>query len=109
MKILITGGKSAQALKQLAAFANDTVILADYGEMPSFPSAKYQFISLGERNDDIIAHNLLNHSLNEGADAILPLQAFEIAEIAKSALLFEEFNIRVLMPEADQVIPQKKA
>ncbi|ACU05209.1 hypothetical protein [Pedobacter heparinus] len=108
MKILITGGVSAQALKMLTAFADDAIVLADYGDVPLFPTAKYQFISLGERNDDIIAHNLLNHCLNEAADAILPLYAFEIAEIAKSTVLFEEFNIRVLLPETAQIIPLKK-
>lgn len=96
MRILITGGKSAQAIKQANQFVNDSVILADYGDMPSFPSAKYKFLSLGERNDDIIAHNLLNHCLNEGVDAILALQDFEMAELRKSAVLFNEFNIEIL-------------
>ncbi|MNY29972.1 hypothetical protein D3C86_1640490 [compost metagenome] len=105
MKILITGGKSVQALKLAAAYAHDAIILADYGDVPHFPSTKYSFLSLGERNDDIIAHNLLNHCLNEGVDAILPLYPFEIAEIGKSTVLFEEFNIHVLMPEHSQVIP----
>ena len=105
MKILITGGKSAQSLKLLKAYEQDTIILADYGDMPSFPSKHYQFLSLGERNDDTIAHNLLNHCLDEEADAIIPLHAFELEEVAKSVVLFEEFNIRVLIPGADQVIP----
>lgn len=96
MRILITGGKSAQALKQANKFINDNVILADYGDMPSFPSAKYKFLSLGARNDDIIAHNLLNHCLNESVDAIIPLQDFEMNELAKSTVLFKEFNIKIL-------------
>lgn len=106
MKILITGGKSVQALKLVAAYENDTVLLADYGEVPSFPSAKYQFLSLGERNDDVIAHNLLNYCLDLEVDAIVPLHAFEIDQVAKAAVLFEEFNIQVLIPEATKVIPQ---
>lgn len=101
---MITGGKSIQALKLVKTYENDTVTLADYGEMPSFPSAKYRLISLGERNDDIIAHNLLNHCLDEGADAIIPLHAFEITELSKSTVLFEEFNIQVLTTEANQII-----
>ncbi|WP_316815306.1 hypothetical protein [Pedobacter nyackensis] len=96
MRILITGGKSAQAIKLANQFENDSIVLADYGDMPSFPSAKYKFLSLGERNDDIIAHNLLNHCLNEGADAILALQPFEMVELLKSAVLFNEFNIEIL-------------
>lgn len=96
MRILITGGKSAQAIKQANQFENDSIILADYGDMPSFPSARFKFLSLGERNDDIIAHNLLNHCLNEGADAILALKDFEMIELQKSAVLFNEFNIEIL-------------
>ncbi len=104
MKILITGGKSAQSLKLIKTFADDNIVLADYGDVPSFPSARYYFISLGQRNDEIIAHNLLNHCLNEGVDAVLPLHEFEVNEISKSQVLFEEFNIKVLLPQEDQII-----
>lgn len=99
MKILITGGKSAAALKLLKAFANDHILLADYGDMPSFSSDAYQMHSLGERNDDTIAHNLLNNCLDEGVEMILPLHTFEIEALSKSIVLFEEFGIRVLLPE----------
>ena len=104
MKILITGGKSAQSLKLIKTFADDNIVLADYGDVPSFPSARYYFISLGQRNDEIIAHNLLNYCLNEGVDAVLPLHEFEVNEISKSQVLFEEFNIQVLLPKEDQII-----
>ncbi|MGY0037739.1 hypothetical protein [Pedobacter sp. NJ-S-72] len=63
MKTLITGGKSAQALKILKAFTNDQVLLGDYGDMPSFASAQYQFVSLGDKNEETIAHTLLNACL----------------------------------------------
>lgn len=96
MKILITGGKSARALKMLNQYSGDEVLLADYGEVPSFSSAKYRFLSLGERNDDILAHHLLTFCLDQGVEAILPVYDFEAAEITKSIVLFEEFNIQVL-------------
>ena len=104
MKILITGGKSIQALKLVKAYSNDQVVLADYGEMPSFPSATYLFISLGAQNNEVIAHNLLTICLDEGIDAIVPLHQFEANEVLKSAVLFEEFNIAVITPMPDQVI-----
>jgi hypothetical protein len=99
LKTLITGGKSVQALKLLKAFADGQVILADYGEAPSFSSAQYQFVSLGEINEDTIAHNLLNACLDQEAGRLLPLHQFELEALVKSAVLFEEFNIRVLLPE----------
>ena len=99
MKILITGGKSAVALKVLKAFEQHEVIVADYGEVPSFSSSKYQLISLGEKNEDIIAHVLLNYCLDHGVDALVPLHEFEIEPIAKSKILFNEFNVSVLLPD----------
>ena len=99
MKTLITGGKSAQALKILKAFTNDQVLLGDYGDMPSFASAQYQFVSLGEKNEETIAHTLLNACLDQQADRLLPLYQFELEAVMRSAILFEEFNIHVLLPD----------
>ena len=104
MKILITGGKSIQALKLVKAYPEDQVILADYGEMPSFPSATYRFISLGAQNDEVIAHNLLTICLDEAVDAIIPLHRLEADELLKSKILFDEYNITVITPLLDQLI-----
>jgi hypothetical protein len=104
LKILITAGKSIQALKLVKAYPEDQVILADYGEMPSFPSATYRFISLGVQNAEVVAHNLLTICLDEAVDAIVPLHRFEADELLKSKVLFEEYNIRVITPLLDDVI-----
>jgi hypothetical protein len=100
LRTLITGGKSAQALKLLKAFSGDQVILGDYGDMPAFVSAQYQQADLGPRNDDTIAHNLLNACLDQEADRLLPIYDFELEAVIKSAVLFEEFNIHVLLPDS---------
>lgn len=100
MKIIITGGKSAQSFKLLKAFTHDQVLLADYGEAPSFSSGPYAFISLGEQNDEVIAHNLLSTCLDHDADYLLPLHSSEIEALASSVTLFEEFNIHILLPAA---------
>lgn len=103
MKILITGGKSAVALKVLKAFENDEVVMADYGDVPSFSSSKYQMISLGEKNLDIVAHVLLNHCLDYQADVLLPLHEFEMEAVAKAEILFNEFNVNLLLPNTLQL------
>ena len=103
MKILLTGGKSAVALKLLKAFTNYSVVLADYGDVPLFASKDYQFISLGIKNEDILAHNLLNYCLNEGLTTILPLHSFEVEALAKAKILFSEFNIEVLLPNLNDL------
>jgi hypothetical protein len=99
LKVLITGGNSASSYKILKAFDGYQILLADYGEVPSFAAGSYQLISLGEENEEIIAHHLLNICLDNGVDLILPLHEFEIAAVSKAMILFAEFNIQVLLPE----------
>ena len=101
MKILITGGTSAAALKLSNALIGHQIILADYGDVPSIKSAAFTMVSLGDKNDDTIAHNLLNNCLDHEVDAILPLQNFEIEPVSKSAVLFEEFAIKTLIPKRE--------
>ena len=94
MKVLVTGGRSALALKMLKAFTQHQVVLADYGEMPN----SSRFITLGEKNEDTIAHTLLSNCLDQGIDMILPLHNFEISPLAKAKVLFDEFNVEILLP-----------
>lgn len=103
MKILITAGKSALALKIAKAFETHQVIIADYGEMPNFSSSLYKFISLGEKNEDTTAHSLLNICLNEAIDWILPLHAFEVIAMTKAKVLFNEFNIDIILPSIEEI------
>lgn len=100
MKILLTGGKSAVALKLLKAFTKYKVVLADYGDVPLFATKDYELISLGIKNEEVLAHTILNNCLNEGVDAILPIHNFEMEALAKAEVLFNEFNISLLLPNA---------
>lgn len=104
MKILITGGKSATALKLTKAFSKHQVLLADYGEMPTIASKNYRFTALGEWNEEVLAHHLLTKCLDEGVDALLPLYAAEISAMAKSLVLFQEFDIKVFVPETADLV-----
>ena len=103
MKILITGGNNAKALKLMKAFPSHFVLLADYGEVPGITTAHYAFASLGALNKDSIAHILLNFCITEGIDCIIPLHDYEVEPLAKSAVLFGEYGIQVLLPDADVV------
>lgn len=103
MKILITGGNSAKALKLMKAFPTHFVLLADYGEVPGIVAENYAFSSLGILNKDSIAHILLNFCITEAIDCIIPLHFFEVEPLAKSAVLFNEYGIQVLTPPADSL------
>lgn len=102
MKILITGGKTATALKLVKAFEGSEVVLGDYGEMPSIATGAYSFVELGLWNADVLAHNLLTKCLDYGVDMLVPLYEAEIAALAKSLVLFEEFGLNVLLPANPQ-------
>ncbi|MNK55032.1 carbamoyl phosphate synthase-like protein [compost metagenome] len=107
MKILITGGKTATALKLIKAFNNAEIILGDYGDMPNISTSSYSFAELGKWNADILAHNLLTKCLDNGVDLLLPLYEAEITALSKSLVLFDEFGIKVLVPKNPQLNPQK--
>jgi len=103
LKILITGGNNAKALKLMKAFPSHFVLLADYGEVAAIATEKYAFTSLGILNQESIAHILLNFCITEGIDCIIPLHRYEIEPLAKSAVLFSEYGIQVLLPDADSI------
>lgn len=105
MKILITGGKTATALKLVKAFEGSEILLGDYGDMPSIATSIYSFAKLGDWNADVLAHNLLTKCLDYRVDMLVPLYEAEIAAVAKSLVLFEEFGLKVLIP----VNPQHKS
>ncbi|RNL55687.1 ATP-grasp domain-containing protein [Pedobacter jejuensis] len=85
-------------MKLLKAFPSHFVLLADYGDVPGIITENYAFTSLGKLNHDSIAHILLNFCITESIDTIIPLHSFEIEPIAKSAVLFSEYGIEVLLP-----------
>lgn len=99
MKILITGGKTATALKLIRAFSNAEILLGDYGDMPNINTETYSFAELGDWNAEVLAHNLLTKCLDNGVDVLLPLYQAEIIALSKSMVLFEEFGLKVLLPE----------
>jgi len=102
LKILITGGKTATALKLAKAFDGKEILLGDYGDMPNINSSSYSFVELGEWNVEVLAHNLLTKCLDYGVDILLPLYEAEIVALSKSLVLFEEFSIKILLPETPQ-------
>ncbi|WP_316832017.1 hypothetical protein [Pedobacter aquatilis] len=103
MKILITGGNNSKAFKLLKAFPGHFILFADYGDVPAMVTNNYALSSLGELNKDSIAHILLNFCITEAIDSIIPLHDFEVEAIAKSAVLFSEYGIDVLLPSQDNL------
>lgn len=108
-KILITAGKSLLATKLTNLLLVDELILADYGEMPSIKVANSTFKNLDKYRKDALAHNLLSKCLDWGVDILIPLYAEELMSLAKSLLLFEEYDIKVICPTAEQIAKYLRA
>lgn len=107
MKILITGGKTATALKLIKAFDSAEILLGDYGDMPKINTSSYSFAELGAWNGEVLAHNLLTKCLDKGIDVLLPLYEAEIVALSKSLVLFDEFGLKVLLPAQIRINSQK--
>lgn len=87
----------------MKAFPGHFVLLADYGDVPGIITENYAFATLGLLNKDSIAHILLNFCITEAIDCIIPLHDYEVEPLAKSAVLFGEYGIQVLLPDADVI------
>lgn len=87
----------------MKAFPSHFVLLADYGDVPGIITENYAFSSLGVLNKGSIAHILLNFCITEAIDCIIPLHDYELEPLAKSAVLFSEYGIQVLLPIADVI------
>ncbi|MBC7416678.1 MAG: hypothetical protein H7325_00800 [Pedobacter sp.] len=103
MNILITGGKNAKVFKLLKAFDHDFVVFGDYDEVPAISTPSYCFANLGKKNEQSVAHVLLNFCLSESIEILIPTHSFEVEQMAKAIQLFAEYNIKVLLPSMDQL------
>jgi hypothetical protein len=103
LKILITGGNNSKAFKLLKAFPDHFVLLADYGDVPAVITENYALTSLGAINKESTAHILLEFCITEAIDCIIPIVDFEVEAIAKSSVLFNEYDVQVLLPKAESI------
>ena len=99
MKILITGATSALAhkLKRLSD-RGETFIYADQIDLPEFMKKENQFVRIAAGDSPAFAHELLRLSLDLQIDYIYPLRRSEVAALAESRQLFEEYSIKVVVP-----------
>lgn len=98
MKILITAGMSAKSFKIKNLLTDAEILLADFGVLPQMASKTLQFLSFGERNEDTLAHTILTACLDQQIEVCIPLNKEEIAASAEASALFQEFNIRLIVP-----------
>jgi hypothetical protein len=99
LKILITAATAARShkLKRLLDQEN-TFVLADNVDLPAFMARENQYIKIPEGASPSFAHELLSLCLSIQVDYVFPLRKKEIMALAEARQLFEEYNIKVVVP-----------
>ncbi|WP_293886098.1 MULTISPECIES: hypothetical protein [unclassified Sphingobacterium] len=101
-KILITFGTRPLAMRIAKKLgANFEVLFASSEEIPGLllKSDKYARIPKGLL--PTFAHEVLKLCLDQQVDYVLPLGGFELEPLSVAKVLFEEYQISVLVPDKD--------
>ncbi|MBE8713311.1 hypothetical protein [Sphingobacterium hungaricum] len=101
-KILVTYGTRplAQRVKQILQNQFD-VYFATCEEIPSILTKSYSGIPTGA--NPTFAHEVLKLALDLGINYILPLGKQELLPFAEAKILFEEYDIELLVPSKERL------
>lgn len=95
--ILITSGTTSLALRLKNILSDKyNVILSTSAEIPSV--MKNHYLQLPNDSSPIFVHELLKLALSNNIIYVLPLIGSEILILSQNKVLFEEYNIKLLIP-----------
>jgi hypothetical protein len=101
-KILITFGTRPLAMRIAKKLSNRfEVLYASSEEIPELLLKSGNYVSIPKGLLPTFAHELLKLSLDQQVDYVLPLGGFELEPLAEAKVLFEEYQISVLVPDKD--------
>ena len=100
MNILITAATTAQAY-QLSRFLNtdQNIFLGDSADLPKIGVEGMSFIKIPAANSASFSHLLLAQCLDLNIEVVYPLKRAEVLALAEARLLFDEYGIKVMVPE----------
>ena len=98
MPILITGASNAQAYKLERLLNEPDVIFADDQDNSHLKYSGRKFINIPAGNSASYAHEVLKASLDLGVTKIYPLYLDEIKALGEANQLFDEYEIKVIVP-----------
>ncbi|RKO70229.1 hypothetical protein D7322_17090 [Sphingobacterium puteale] len=103
-KILITFGTRPLAMRIAKKLAGKfEVLYASSEEIPELLLKSGNYESIPKGLLPTFAHELLKLSLDQQVDYVLPLGVFELEPLAEAKVLFEEYQIAVLVPDKDML------
>lgn len=102
MRVLLTYATRSLALRIVNLLPPEyEVQFATCEEVPSVFQSRYKQIPHGE--SPTYVHEVLKSALDTGCTMVLPLGLEEVRSLAASHLLFEEYNIKLLSPQAQEL------
>lgn len=97
-RILITAGTTAIALRVKKMLS--TKFLCSLGTSGDIPSVlNSQYIKLPQIASSSYSHEILKIALSHNIEYILPLEALAVMKLSNSLVLFEEYDITILVPK----------
>ncbi|KKO90873.1 hypothetical protein AAW12_13060 [Sphingobacterium sp. Ag1] len=99
-KILITFGTRPLAMRIAKRLGADFEILyASSEDIPELLLASGKYTKIPKGLLPTFAHEILKLSLDQEVDYLLPLGGFELEPLSTAKVLFEEYQISVLVPD----------
>ncbi|MGV3510243.1 MAG: hypothetical protein ACO1N7_13200 [Sphingobacteriaceae bacterium] len=104
MNILITAAATAQAYQLQRLLGNtDIVFLGDFVELPQVMLKDKKLIKIPAGDSSSFAHLLLTICLDQQIEKVYPLRKAEILALSEARQLFDEYGIKIMVPDKTQL------
>ncbi|WP_395805190.1 hypothetical protein [Daejeonella sp.] len=101
MSVLITAASDSAAFRLARLFSEKILYFGSIEEIPNFGDTK--FIKIPSAKSPSFAHELLKICLDNHINEVYPLVFDEIVELSASRVLFDEFNIKIIIPSINYI------
>jgi hypothetical protein len=101
MSGLITAASESAAFRLARLFSEKVLFFGSIEEIPNIGDTK--FIKIPSAKSSSFSHELLKICLDNEINEVYPLVLDEIIELSSSRILFEEYNIKIIIPSSNYI------
>lgn len=101
MSGLITAASDSAAFRLARLFSEKVLFFGSIEEIPNIGDTK--FIKIPSAKSSSFSHELLKICLDNEINEVYPLVLDEIIELSSSRILFEEYNIKIIIPSSNYI------
>lgn len=103
MNVLITAANSAQAQQLKNILSADDILLGDYQDMPDLLLKSGKMLRTPSPKSSAFIHQMLALCLDKQINKLYVLRRSELAPLAEARQLFDEFDIKLMIPSKDVI------